>query len=104
MLSYFSAYPPRSVLSDHSRAALYALIRTARSSAIAEVGTMFAGHWSGRRQPTACIVACANTSVADTMRAHNAASSFESPKLRHRRAASLPHPSYDASEIVGNGV
>jgi hypothetical protein len=42
-LSYFAAYPPRSVMSDHSRAVLYTLIRTMRPATVAEVGTMYAG-------------------------------------------------------------
>lgn len=41
--SYFSGYPPCSLLSDHSRAVLYTLIRIVRPDAIAEVGTLFAG-------------------------------------------------------------
>lgn len=41
--SYFSEYPPRSLMSDHSRAILYSLIRIVRPDVIAEVGTLFAG-------------------------------------------------------------
>ena len=42
-LAYFAEYPPRSILSDHSRAVLYTLIRTMRPEIVAEVGTMYAG-------------------------------------------------------------
>jgi predicted O-methyltransferase YrrM len=42
-LAYFAEYPPRSILSDHSRAVIYTLIRTMRPEVVAEVGTMFAG-------------------------------------------------------------
>jgi predicted O-methyltransferase YrrM len=42
-LAYFAQYPPRSILSDHSRAVIYTLIRTMRPEVVAEVGTMFAG-------------------------------------------------------------
>ena len=42
-LRYFSTYPPRSILSDHSRAVIYTLIRTMRPEIVAEVGTMYAG-------------------------------------------------------------
>ena len=42
-LAYFAEYPPRSILSDHSRTVLYTLIRTMRPDVVAEVGTMFAG-------------------------------------------------------------
>jgi predicted O-methyltransferase YrrM len=42
-LAYFAKYPPRSILSDESRAVIYMLIRTMRPEVVAEVGTMFAG-------------------------------------------------------------
>ena len=42
-LSYFLAYPSRSILSDHSRAVIYTLIRLMRPAVVAEVGTMYAG-------------------------------------------------------------
>ena len=42
-LAYFAEYPPRSILSDHSRAVIYTLIRTMRPDVVAEVGTMYAG-------------------------------------------------------------
>jgi predicted O-methyltransferase YrrM len=42
-LAYFTSYPPRSVMSDHSRAVLYALARTMQPRVVAEVGTMYAG-------------------------------------------------------------
>jgi predicted O-methyltransferase YrrM len=42
-LAYFASYPPRSVMSDHSRAVLYMLIRTRQPAVVAEVGTMYAG-------------------------------------------------------------
>jgi len=42
-LRYFSTYPPRSILSDHSRTVIYTLIRTMRPEIVAEVGTMYAG-------------------------------------------------------------
>ncbi|HMF69739.1 MAG TPA: class I SAM-dependent methyltransferase, partial [Phyllobacterium sp.] len=42
-LAYFSEYPPRSILSDHSRAVIYTLIRTMRPDVVAEIGTMYAG-------------------------------------------------------------
>ncbi len=42
-LSYFGTYPPRSLMSDDSRAVLYTLIRTRRPTYIAEVGTFYAG-------------------------------------------------------------
>jgi hypothetical protein len=40
ILAYFTSYPPRSVMSDHSRAVLFTLIRMLRPKVIAEVGTM----------------------------------------------------------------
>jgi predicted O-methyltransferase YrrM len=43
ILAYFTSYPPRSVMSDHSRAVLFTLIRMLRPKVIAEVGTMYAG-------------------------------------------------------------
>jgi hypothetical protein len=42
-LSYFTDYPARSLMSDHSRAILYSLIRTLRPTYIAEIGTLYAG-------------------------------------------------------------
>ena len=41
--SYFRDYPPRSLMSDHSRAVLYCLIRILRPTYIAEIGTLYAG-------------------------------------------------------------
>ena len=41
--AYFMGYPPRSVMSDHSRAVLYTLVRTMRPSVVVEVGTLYAG-------------------------------------------------------------
>jgi predicted O-methyltransferase YrrM len=43
IVSYFAEYPPRSVMSDHSRAVLFSLIRMLKATAVAEVGTMYAG-------------------------------------------------------------
>jgi predicted O-methyltransferase YrrM len=43
ILAYFTSYPPRSVMSDHSRATLFTLIRMLRPKVVAEVGTMYAG-------------------------------------------------------------
>ncbi len=43
ILAYFSRYPLRSVMSDHSRAVLFTLIRMLRPKVVAEVGTMYAG-------------------------------------------------------------
>lgn len=42
-LAYFRDYPPRSLMSDHSRTVLYTLIRAMRPAVVAEVGTMYAG-------------------------------------------------------------
>jgi len=42
-LSYFTAYPARSLMSDQSRAVLFSLIRTLRPTYIAEIGTLYAG-------------------------------------------------------------
>lgn len=42
-LAYFTSYPPRSLMSDHSRAVLYTLVRTMRPAVVAEVGTLYAG-------------------------------------------------------------
>ena len=42
-LAYFANYPPRSVMSDHSRAVLFSLIRATRPKVVAEVGTLYAG-------------------------------------------------------------
>jgi predicted O-methyltransferase YrrM len=41
--SYFADYPPRSLMSDHSRAVLYSLARMLKPEAVAEIGTMYAG-------------------------------------------------------------
>ena len=41
--SYFADYPPRSYMSDHSRAILYSLARMLKPEAVAEIGTLFAG-------------------------------------------------------------
>ena len=41
--SYFADYPPRSYMSDHSRAVLYSLARMLKPEAVAEIGTLFAG-------------------------------------------------------------
>ena len=43
MLAYFKDYPPRSFMSDESRAVLFSLIRTLRPKVVAEIGTLFAG-------------------------------------------------------------
>jgi predicted O-methyltransferase YrrM len=40
---YFSDYPARSFMSDHSRAVLYSLVRMMRPGLIAEIGTLHAG-------------------------------------------------------------
>lgn len=42
-LRYFLSYPQRSLMSDHSRAALYLLIRALQPRGVAEIGTMYAG-------------------------------------------------------------
>lgn len=42
-LSYFRDYPSRSLMSDHSRAVLYSLIRIRRPTYISEIGTLHAG-------------------------------------------------------------
>jgi predicted O-methyltransferase YrrM len=42
-LSYFTDYPPRSLMSDHSRAVLFWLVRALRPQAVAEIGTLYAG-------------------------------------------------------------
>jgi predicted O-methyltransferase YrrM len=41
--AYFSLYPGRSLMSDHSRAVLYSLVRMMRPQLIAEIGTLHAG-------------------------------------------------------------
>lgn len=41
--AYFSLYPGRSLMSDHSRAVLYSLARMMRPHLIAEIGTLYAG-------------------------------------------------------------
>jgi hypothetical protein len=41
--AYFSRYPGRSLMSDHSRAVLYSLVRMMRPQLIAEIGTLYAG-------------------------------------------------------------
>ena len=41
--AYFSLYPGRSLMSDHSRAVLYSLARIMRPKLIAEIGTLYAG-------------------------------------------------------------
>ena len=41
--AYFSHYPARSLMSDHSRAVLYSLVRMMRPQLIAEIGTLHAG-------------------------------------------------------------
>jgi predicted O-methyltransferase YrrM len=41
--AYFSLYPGRSLMSDHSRAVLYSLVRMMRAELIAEIGTLYAG-------------------------------------------------------------
>jgi hypothetical protein len=41
--SYFADYPAQSLMSDHSRATLFSLIRTRRPAYIAEIGTLRAG-------------------------------------------------------------
>jgi hypothetical protein len=41
--SYFRDYPSRSLMSDHSRAVLYSLIRIRRPTYICEIGTLHAG-------------------------------------------------------------
>jgi len=42
-LTYFTSYPTRSLMSDHSRATLFALVRKMRPKIVAEIGTLFAG-------------------------------------------------------------
>lgn len=41
--TYFSLYPSRSFMSDHSRAVLYSLVRMMRPPLVAEIGTLHAG-------------------------------------------------------------
>ncbi len=41
--AYFSLYPGRSLMSDHSRAVLYSLVRMMRPQLVAEIGTLHAG-------------------------------------------------------------
>src|SRR3954469_6896856 len=41
--AYFSLYPGRSLMSDHSRAVLYSLVRMMRPQLVAEIGTLYAG-------------------------------------------------------------
>ena len=41
--AYFSLYPGRSLMSDHSRAVLYSLVRLMRPQLVAEIGTLHAG-------------------------------------------------------------
>ena len=41
--AYFSLYPSRSFMSDHSRAVLYSLVRMMRPQLVAEIGTLHAG-------------------------------------------------------------
>ena len=43
VVRYFQDYPSRSLMSDHSRAVLYSLLRMVRPAAVAEIGTLFAG-------------------------------------------------------------
>jgi predicted O-methyltransferase YrrM len=43
ILAYFANYPPRSLMSDHSRATLFTLIRMLRPKVVVEVGTLLAG-------------------------------------------------------------
>jgi predicted O-methyltransferase YrrM len=42
-VAYFTDYPARSLMSDHSRAILYAIIKVRRPTYIAEIGTFRAG-------------------------------------------------------------
>jgi hypothetical protein len=42
-LSYFCDYPASSLMGDHSRALLFALIRMLRPQVVAEIGTLYAG-------------------------------------------------------------
>ncbi len=42
-LAYLTDYPPRSLMSDNSRAVLFSLIRILRPTYIAEIGTLYAG-------------------------------------------------------------
>jgi predicted O-methyltransferase YrrM len=43
LLTYFANYPPRSLMSDESRATLYSLIHMLRPKVVVEIGTFFAG-------------------------------------------------------------
>jgi predicted O-methyltransferase YrrM len=43
LLDYFKVYPSRSLLSDHSRAVLYSLVRLMQPKLVAEIGTLYAG-------------------------------------------------------------
>lgn len=43
LVEYFGSYPPRSLMSKHSRAVLFALARMMQPQSVAEVGTLFAG-------------------------------------------------------------
>lgn len=43
VVRYFSNYPGRSLMSDHSRAVLYSLVRLLRPNLVAEIGTLYAG-------------------------------------------------------------
>ncbi len=43
VLAYFTGYPSRSLMSDHSRAVLFSLIRMHRPKVVAEIGTLYAG-------------------------------------------------------------
>jgi predicted O-methyltransferase YrrM len=43
VVRYFSSYPGRSLMSDHSRAVLYSLVRLMRPKLVAEIGTLYAG-------------------------------------------------------------
>jgi predicted O-methyltransferase YrrM len=42
-LAYFVNYPGRSLMSDHSRATLYSLVRMMRPQLVAEIGTLYGG-------------------------------------------------------------
>lgn len=43
IVSYFADYPARSLMSDHNRAVLFALIGKFRPRAVAEIGTLYGG-------------------------------------------------------------
>ena len=102
-VAYFTDYPTRSLMSDHSRATLYSIIKVRRPTYIAEIGTFRAG--TTEVMARACWETTGAASTRRTLLAPSGVlrSSPPGPRIFANTSGSIPCRRWTCSPTWTNG-